>query len=161
MILIDGRSGAGKSTLARLVTQHWPLVGGVQLIELDSIYPGWDGLEEGVQRAHRGIIIPHARGQWGTWAQWDWKHHCDAESHAVDPAQGVIIEGCGAVTADTARLADLTVWVQAPDAARQRRALDRDGDGYRPHWQRWARQETKHIAQNQPAQRASLRIAVP
>lgn len=161
VVLIDGRSGAGKTTLASLIVQRWPLVGGVQSIALDSIYPGWDGLQAGSERAYDRIILPHARGMWSTWSRWDWEQRRDAENHAVDPAQGVILEGCGAATRETARLADLTVWVEAPDAARQRRALDRDGDTYRPHWERWARQEEQHIARNRPQELADIHIRVP
>ncbi|MEO8095730.1 MAG: hypothetical protein ABI632_12485, partial [Pseudolysinimonas sp.] len=40
VVLIDGRSGAGKTTLARELA---PLVG-AQLVSLDDVYPGWDGL---------------------------------------------------------------------------------------------------------------------
>ena len=47
VVVIDGRSGAGKSTLARLLVDTWPLPGLVQLVALDSIYPGWDGLSSG------------------------------------------------------------------------------------------------------------------
>ena len=36
---------------------------------------------------------------------------------------------------------DLTVWLQLPEAQRRRRALARDGEIYRPHWERWAAQE--------------------
>jgi uridine kinase len=48
VILIDGQSGAGKTTLAQRVVQRWPVQGRVQSVALDSLYPGWDGLEAGV-----------------------------------------------------------------------------------------------------------------
>jgi cytidylate kinase len=47
-------------------------------------------------------------------------------------------------------LADLGIWVEAPDAERKRRALLRDGDTYRPHWDRWAVQEDAFIARYHP-----------
>lgn len=161
VVLIDGRSGAGKSTLARLVAGRWPLSGLVQLIALDSLYPGWDGLEAGVERATDRILRPHARGLLSTWSRWDWERGVDAESHAVDPAHGLILEGCGALNPVTSRLADVRVWVDAPDEVRKRRALDRDGDGFRSHWDRWARQERSHIERNSPQQLANLLVTVP
>ena len=73
VVLIDGRSGAGKSTLARLVADGWPLRTDPQLIALDSIYPGWDGLDAGVERAYDQILRPHGRGLVGTWQRYDWE----------------------------------------------------------------------------------------
>lgn len=161
VILIDGRSGAGKTSLAHRVAQRWPITGRPQLISLDSLYPGWDGLDAGVARATERILLPHARSLHGTWNRWDWDLQADAESHAVDPALGIILEGCGALTPVTARLADIGVWVEAPDTVRRRRALDRDGEGFRPHWERWAQQELRHIERDDPRSLATIQVTIP
>lgn len=161
VVLIDGRSGAGKSSLARAVVAQWPLRGRVQLVALDSIYPGWDGLEEGVELARELILTPHARGLIGVWQRWDWTVGAPAEAHAVDPSLPLIVEGAGLLTPATARLADVRVWLEAPTASRRTRALDRDGDAFRPHWDRWARQEQRHIATNDPMRLATHIFGVP
>lgn len=161
VVLIDGRSGAGKTTLSRLVAERWPVAGRPQLIALDSLYPGWDGLDEGVRRALDGILRPHGRGRIGTWSRWDWERAADAESHAVDPSLGVVLEGCGAITPQTAPLADVRVWVESPDAVRRRRALERDGDGFRAQWDRWAAQERAHIERDDPRRLATLTVSIP
>ncbi|MGW8483896.1 hypothetical protein ACWGJP_12255 [Microbacterium sp. NPDC055903] len=161
VVLIDGRSGAGKTSLSRFVAANWPVTGDPQLIALDSLYPGWDGLDDGVAKALDGILRPHGRGRIGTWRRWDWEDGTEAESYAVDPARGVILEGCGAITAQTAPLADVRVWVESPDASRKRRALARDGDGFRAHWDRWAEQEAVHIERDDPRSLATLIISVP
>ncbi|MFB7250585.1 hypothetical protein [Microbacterium sp. NPDC056234] len=161
VVLIDGRSGAGKTTLARLVAERWPVAGRAQLIAMDSLYPGWDGLDAGVQRALDGILRPHGRGRIGTWHRWDWEQGADAESHAVDPALGVILEGCGTITPQTARIADVLVWVESPDAARKHRALRRDGDAFRPHWERWAAQEQVHLDRDDPRGLATVQVQIP
>lgn len=161
VVLIDGRSGAGKTTLSRRIAQDWPLRGRAQLIALDSLYPGWDGLDAGVERAHDRILRPHGRGLLGTWRRWDWERGEEAESHAVDPALGVIVEGSGILTPATAAISDIRVWVDAPDGARKTRALLRDGDAYRPHWERWAVQETRHIRRDDPRSLATRVIEVP
>jgi hypothetical protein len=51
--------------------------------------------------------------------------------------------------------------VESPDAARKRRALDRDGDGFRPHWDRWAAQEERHLERDDPRTLATLRVTIP
>ncbi|MGF6821197.1 energy-coupling factor transporter ATP-binding protein EcfA2 [Microbacterium sp. ZKA21] len=161
VVLIDGRSGAGKTTLARLVAERWPVAGRPQLIAMDSLYPGWDGLDAGTQRALDGILRPHGRGRIGIWHRWDWERSADAESHAVDPALGIILEGCGTITPQTARIADVRVWVESPDATRKRRALQRDGDTYRPHWEQWAAQEQIHLDRDDPRGLANVLVLIP
>ncbi|WP_236968717.1 hypothetical protein [Microbacterium aurantiacum] len=161
VIMIDGRSGAGKTTLARLIRMRWPRRERVQEIALDAMYPGWDGLDAGVDAAREQVLVPHARGLVGVWRRWDWELGEHAEAHAVDPALPLVIEGCGILTPATARLGDIRVWVEAPAAARKARALGRDGDAYRPHWERWARQEERHLRRDAPEALATHVIAVP
>jgi len=161
VVLIDGRSGAGKTSLARLLVARWPLAGRVQLVALDSIYPGWDGLEQGVELARAQILMPHARGLIGVWQRWDWDASAPAEAHAIDPSLPLVVEGSGLLTSATGRLGDVRVWVDSPDASRRHRALARDGDAYRPHWDRWARQEEHHISNDEPAKLATHVVAIP
>ncbi|MDF2990879.1 MAG: adenylate kinase [Microbacterium sp.] len=161
VIVVDGRSGAGKSSLARRLVAAWPLRGRVQLIALDDVYPGWDGLADGAAYAREAILTPHAKGIVGVWRRWDWEADDRAESYAVDPSLPLIVEGAGVLTPETARLADITIWVDAPTTSRQHRALDRDGDTYRPHWKRWAVQEDRHLEQNNPVSLATLFVCVP
>ncbi|WP_396821647.1 hypothetical protein [Microbacterium trichothecenolyticum] len=161
VVLIDGRSGAGKTSLARTLVARWPLRGRVQLVALDSIYPGWDGLDDGVELARELILTPHAKGLVGVWQRWDWTVGEPAEAHAVDPSLPLIVEGSGALTPATARLADVRVWLESPAASRKERALARDGSTYRPHWDRWARQEQQHVTRDDPMSLASLVFPVP
>lgn len=161
VVLIDGRSGAGKTSLAARVARAWPIAGRLQLVALDSLYPGWSGLEAGAERARELILVPHARGLLGTWHRWDWEAEADAESHAVDPALGLLVEGCGVLSPASARLADLTVWVDGPEESRRRRALERDGETFRSHWSMWAAQEDEHIRRDDPRSLATLTVDVP
>ncbi|HCS62454.1 MAG TPA: hypothetical protein DIW46_13865 [Microbacterium sp.] len=161
MVLIDGRAGAGKSTLARLVAANWPFAGRPQLVALDSLYPGWDGLDAGVERALHDVLRPHARGLLSTWRRWDWELQTEAEAHAVTPALGVILEGCGALNPATARLADVRVWVESPESSRKHRAFARDGDGFKPHWNQWAAQELRHLERHDPRALANVQVTIP
>ena len=161
VVLIDGRSGAGKTSLARALVARWPLAGRVQLVALDSVYPGWEGLDDGVDLARDQILVPHARGLIGVWQRWDWDAEAPAEAHAVDPSLPLVVEGAGILTPVTARLSDVRVWVESPASSRKTRALQRDGDAYRPHWERWSRQEDRHITRDQPSRLATHVFAVP
>lgn len=161
VVLIDGRSGSGKTSLARMLVARWPLRGRVQLVALDSLYPGWDGLADGVEAARELILRPHARGLIGVWERWDWEVSAPAEAHAVDPSLPLIVEGSGLLTAATARLGDVRVWLESPPQSRMRRALARDGETFRPHWSRWAEQEERHLTRDEPARRATHVFAIP
>ncbi|PRB18922.1 hypothetical protein [Microbacterium sp. MYb62] len=161
VVLIDGCSGAGKSSLAALLVRRWPVLGHVQLVALDSLYPGWDGLDSGAERALDWILRPHGRGFLGTWRRWDWDVDAEAESHAVDPALGVIVEGSGILRPSTAGLADVRIWVESAEESRKARALARDGETYRPHWDRWATQERRHVERDDPRALATRIVEVP
>lgn len=161
VVLIDGRSGAGKSSLARDLIARWPRGERVQLVRLDALYPGWDGLRAGVEAASELILQPHARELVGVWQRWDWDADAPAEAYAVDPRLPLIVEGAGILTPDTAPLGDVRVWLESPAASRKRRALARDGDTFRPHWERWAGQEDAHVAAHRPQQLATHVFDVP
>ncbi|MBD8477739.1 hypothetical protein [Microbacterium sp. CFBP 8794] len=161
VIVVDGRSGAGKSSLARRLVAAWPGRGRVQLVALDDLYPGWGGLAAGAEYARETVLTPHARGMVGVWQRWDWQSDARAEAHAVDPSLPLVVEGAGVLTPESARLADVTVWVDAPSSSRKHRALDRDGDTYRPHWDGWAAQEEQHLVAHDPVSLASVVVRVP
>ncbi|TDN92732.1 hypothetical protein [Microbacterium sp. BK668] len=161
VVLIDGQSGSGKTSLARRLVARWPLTGRVQLIALDSLYPGWDGLADGVETARAAVLVPHGRGVIGIWQRWDWDASEPAEAHAVDPSLPLIVEGSGLLTAATAPLGDLRVWLESPMSSRKRRALERDGDTYRPHWDQWAEQEERHLVRDDPRHHATHLFEVP
>ncbi|WP_258027938.1 hypothetical protein [Microbacterium testaceum] len=161
VVVLDGRSGAGKSSLARRLVATWPGRSRVQLVALDDVYPGWDGLADGVDYARRTILSPHARGLVGVWERWDWETGSRAEAYAVDPSLPLLVEGAGLLTPEVARVADVSVWVDAPLSSRKTRALGRDGETYRPHWDRWAAQEKHHLAAHDPAHLADLVVTIP
>ena len=138
MILIDGRSGSGKTELASALAERW----GAQLVRLDDVYPGWDGLDAG-SAAVPGILST------GRWRRWDWASGAPAEWHRFDPAGPVIVEGVGALSRASRPLADHALWVELDDSTRKRRALQRD-DYYARYWDRWAAQEELFIAREHP-----------
>ncbi len=158
-IVIDGRSGAGKTALAAdLVARSG---GSIQSVALDDLYPGWDGLAAGVDEALRRVIVPHAAGVHGVWRRWDWGRSAWAEEHTVDPSRPLLVEGAGILTPAARRAVDVGVWLDAPEASRRHRALTRDGDRYRPFWERWAAQEERHILDHDPRSLATHVALLP
>lgn len=162
VVVIDGRSGGGKTTLARRLADSWPRPGRrPQLVALDSFYPGWDGLADATRLTREWLLEPHHRGEEGAWRRYDWERQEYAEQHAVDPVAPLIVEGAGALSVQARALIDLAVWIDAPKASRRRRALERDGDAYAPHWDRWAAQEEAHLARTDPRRLADLTFDLP
>ncbi|APF33352.1 hypothetical protein A9Z40_07635 [Microbacterium arborescens] len=150
VVIIDGRSGAGKSTLARELQRQWSGPRTPQLVALDELYPGWDGLAAGAEYAVARVLAPRRTGATARWQQWDWTADRYGPERAVGADETILLEGSGALTAAAAAFATVSIWLDAPSELRKRRALDRDGEAYRPHWDRWAAQEEDHIARNDP-----------
>ncbi len=159
-VLVDGRSGSGKTTIAGALV---PLLGGAlrapaELLRVEDLYPGWDGLAAGA------AAVPEAL-RTGRYRRYDWLAGRFAEEHALEPGRPLVIEGCGALSADnlaaartwttgsgtgTGTGAVLPVWIELPAEERRRRALARDGETFRPHWERWAKQEDALAARTRP-----------
>jgi uridine kinase len=150
-VLIDGRSGSGKTTLAQDLHRAWPQS---IVVRLDDIYPGWDGLAWAVDHVGTELLGPLAAGRPGRWRRWNWTTEGPDGWQVVEPGQRLIVEGVGALTPANRASADLGIWVQTPDDERRRRALARDGEMYRPHWERWAAQEVEYLARYQPRAQA-------
>ena len=144
--LIDGRSGSGKSDLATLIASR---INGAQLVRLDDIYPGWDGLDA-ASRAVPGILESLS------WRAWDWAGDKPGEMHYLRPDAPIIIEGVGALSRASRGLATTAIWLDADAATRRERALDRDGETFAPHWERWAAQEELFISRESPRELADV-----
>lgn len=144
-----------------MLVEAWPRPEGVQLVALDALYPGWDGLQAGVTMVRERILVPYTRKSPASWQSWDWDAGAPGAEHAIDPELSLIIEGSGLLDARTASLADVSVWLESPPASRRRRALMRDGDAYRPHWDRWAAQEEAHLVRDAPRSLATHVFEIP
>jgi hypothetical protein len=108
------------------------------------VYPGWGGLAVGSALVH-GVILTEHR-----WQRWDWHTNELADWNDLDPKRPLIIEGCGALSEANRASSDFGIWVEFDDERRKRRALDRDGDWFIPHWDEWAAQENAFIARENP-----------
>ncbi|WP_254790879.1 AAA family ATPase [Curtobacterium sp. MCBA15_016] len=147
VVLVDGRSGTGKTTLGDSLAERL----GAQVVHLDDVYPGWDGLQAAAE-----AVVTDVLGERSGYRRWDWATSCPAEWAAVDPGQPIVVEGCGALSRDSAPLASLRVWLEADDDTRWERAIGRDGESFAREWDRWAAQEAAFIAAERPAELADV-----
>jgi uridine kinase len=151
VVLVDGRSGSGKTELARAMVAQKPEL---QLVRMDDLYPGWDGLEAGSRHVHDYVFAASAR----RWQRWDWADGRPAEWHVLDPRRPVLVEGCGALSRANRALAAWTVWVELDEPTRRERVRVRDGDSWADRWDDWAAQEEAFIARENPASLADTVI---
>jgi hypothetical protein len=155
LLLVDGRSGAGKTQWARQKQQE----NGFLLVSLDDVYPGWDGLDAGHRHAFHHGILPWSRGQIGKLRRWDWDTMSPGGVIEINPEANLIIEGCGSLSLLTSPFASQRFWVEADSEVRQQRALERDGDMFAPHWNRWSLQEDRFYAIHRSPQLADVVIS--
>ncbi len=157
VLAIDGPSGSGKSTLAGRLTSTFRATGrSVALVHMDDLCPGWDGLGRAPAKLLTWVLEPLSRNDAARYRRFDWMADRFAEWHQLPQADLVIIEGVGAGAAVVAPHLDLLLWIEAPLTLRFERGIARDGDAYRPQWERWARQEVVMFAQEGTRERAAV-----
>lgn len=170
VVLIDGRSGAGKTELTnRLATELTASGCTPEVLRVEDLYPGWDGLAAG-SLALAGVLDQ------GEYRRFDWETERFAEARTIASGRPLLIEGCGALTRQNLLAAKcriekagargrgssvLSVWMDRPSHERKALALARDGETYAPHWERWAAQEDAHYAVHRPWKIATVRLPRP
>ena len=166
VVLIDGRAGSGKSTFARLLqdqvfeeTKQSPKV-----IHMDDLYPGWEGLAQGSLYLVENILKPIKLAGKAHWQRWDWVNDRRGGS---EPGNGwrefagenmLIVEGCGSVTAQSAELADLTLWIEADRETRKNRFEARDKGKFSNFWNSWSAQEDQFFQEQHSEQLCQLSV---
>lgn len=154
VVAIDGPSGSGKTTLARRIRRRLRCPS----VHMDALYPGWDGLAEAPGLLVEQVLGPLAAGEDAGYRRWDWDADRWAERHPVPASEVLLVEGVGSGALACAPFLSMLVWIEAPRDERMRRGIERDGEAYRPHWERWARQEAALFTADRTRERADLRL---
>ena len=131
---------------------------GFSLVSLDEVYPGWDGLDAGARHVFTRVITPWCHGEEVWVPQWDWVRRCWSTPRLLPPGEGLMVEGCGAITPRAASWATEVWWVDADASVRHQRALQRDGDDFAPFWERWALQEKRFFSLMRSQEHATHRL---
>ena len=160
IVLVDGLSGSGKSTRAAALAAELRRGavldarengGAWRVLGPDLWYPGWDGLAA-AQPVTLALLDDLRAGRPGTYRPWNWETSTYGDPVEVAPGIPTILEGCGVLFPAARALADAALWVETRggEEARRERALSRDGDTYRPHWERWAAQDLTRLEIDRP-----------
>jgi hypothetical protein len=153
VVAVDGPSGAGKTTLTRALRRR---LDRPPVLHLDALYPGWDGLPLTPAILHDRVLAPLARGERAAYQRFDWEAGAFAEEHEVRAAPLLLLEGCGAGAWPGFAHVSVLIWVEAPTELRYVRAIARDGEAYRPKWERWAASERALFRADRTRERADL-----
>ncbi|GAA2167038.1 AAA domain-containing protein [Humibacillus xanthopallidus] len=156
VVAIDGPSGSGKTTLAKGVADALEALGTVEVVHMDLILPGWDGLAEAPGLLTTQVLEPLAHGRPAAYRLWSWVRDEWQGTRAVAPSRFLVVEGCGCSVEPAGAYAAVRVFVEADRALRMERGIARDGEAYRPNWERWAAQETELYAADGTRGRADL-----
>jgi uridine kinase len=154
VVAVDGRSGSGKTSLAAALRDRLQ----APVVSLEDLYGGWDGLEHGIDLLVSAVLEPLAAGRAALVPRYDWIARKWAEPAVLDPPDVLIVEGVGAGARRAAVFESVLVWLEVPAPARRKRALDRDGETFAPHWDRWAAQEEAMLARNRTSDRADITL---
>jgi len=149
---IDGPSGSGKTTLAAAVAHRLKC----PVVHMDDLFPGWDGLLAASGLLHDQVLEPLAQGRPGSYRRWDWTVSAWADTVSVPWVPMLVVEGCASTVRPAGDLVGVRVWVEAAPDVRMTRGIERDGEAFRPHWERWAAQERSLFAADGTRERAEL-----
>ncbi len=161
VVAVEGRSGSGKSTVAERLRAALVARGeAASVLPMEDLYPGWHGLERAPGLLVEWVLEPLRSGGRARWRRYDWERGGFGAREAEPPgpvASGgvLVVEGCGSGARAVRPYLDLTVWVDAPRAVRERRLDSRaDAAVYAPYRRVWAEQEARFYAAERPREHA-------
>ncbi|GAB2488359.1 hypothetical protein [Jatrophihabitans fulvus] len=155
-VAVDGFGAAGKTTLADAVAAAHARACVVHLDDLQGVgITEWDW-----NRLRREIVTPLLAGAPARYAVWSWGEAAPRGSAVVPAGAIVVIEGVSATRREADVPWDLTVWVEASEPVRRRRARERDGADAEAVWRdHWVPSELAWAARERPWERVDLVVS--
>jgi len=154
VLAVDGRGGSGKTMLADRLASLLD----APVVHMDDLFPGWDGLAAAAPILRRWVLEPLARGEPARYRRYDWLRDSYNGWVDVPPSDTLVVEGCGCGSRLAAPYLSLLLWIDAPRTVRFDRGMRRDGETFRPHWERWALQEDALFAAEGTRERSDYRV---
>lgn len=166
LVLIDGRAGSGKSLFAsRLKNEFFQATKfSPRVVQMDDLYPGWEGLAAGSTYLLERILLPLSGGGDAVWQNWDWERGRRGGSdpgngmRTLEPGAPLIVEGCGAISRESAALASLRIWIAAETEIRRSRFSERDSGAFDEFFGIWSAQEDEFYTEQRSEELADFRI---
>lgn len=156
LVCVDGHAGSGKSTLGEELAAAAGAEGSADLVHLDDLLDGWEGLADVAGTLERDVLRPLADGRTGRYRRYDWHEKRFRDLVEVAPVDLLVVEGVGAGARSYADLVTTLVWVDAPPALCLDRGIGRDGETLRPQWLRWREQELELFRRERNRDRADV-----
>lgn len=154
LVCIDGPAGSGKTTLAAQLVRELH----AQIVHMDDLYDGWEGVERGVEILVTDVLTPLFRGGPADYRRYDWVLERYAESHQVEPLGCLIVEGCASATKIVDKFDPFIVWVETEPDVRLARGLARDGEEVRDQWLKFMDRESQIYEANNTRERAHVHL---
>ncbi len=167
LVAIDGFGGSGKSTFAEKLVK---LDSSIQIVGLDKFpylpnehpyHSSGAQTRVNIERLKNEVLVPLAAGKEARFQNtfW-WPTDQKAEWFTVQPSGIVLIEGCYSFHKDIRDLYDLSIWVDCAPSEAMERAVARDGDAARAHWEEaHAPNEQKYVAAQEPQKNVDLIVS--
>jgi len=149
ILLIDGRTGSGKTTFAKTLQNRLFQLGETapRIVHMDALYDGWNGLDAGSDYMLRFVLSAIKAGKTASWQEYDWAAQARVGAwREFEGGTPLIIEGCGSLSAASAELANLKIWLEADASLRKQRWNTREPEAHAEYWAVWAAQEEDFYA---------------
>ena len=153
LAVIDGPSGSGKSTFAHLLKDELKLLSAtVQVVNLDYLYEGWDGLSSPNFESHveSWISLPVRHGLPVNYPSYNWETHSFDAWQQLPESDCLIVEGVGALLPALATVATCRIWLYAAQNTRAQRLTMRSGPNLDDWWPQWRKQEDDYFRRHEP-----------
>ncbi len=166
LIAIDGFGGSGKSTLTKKLVD---LDSSIQIVGLDKFpylpnehpyHPTGAQTRVNIERLQNEVLIPLYKGKKASFQNtfW-WPTDQIPEWFNVGPGGIVLVEGCYSFHKNIRHFYDFSIWVDCAPAEAMERAVARDGDTARIHWEKaHAPNERRYVAAQHPQEYVDMLV---